>query len=145
MYDYSYSTVWPIVQSFIVILVFLLIFMIMVMWRIFEKTGNSGWKCLVPVYSSVVEFRFLGIPMWVLFFVILAGLLSLTGNILSEFGNINANWYTYLSYLINLPISIVVSKKMAERFGKSKGFAVGLFFLPIIFYPILAYGDAKYK
>lgn len=33
---------------------------------------------------------------------------------------------------------------IAERFGKSAGFGIGLAFLPFIFYPMLAFGDANY-
>ena len=33
---------------------------------------------------------------------------------------------------------------VATNFGKGAGFAVGLFFLGIIFYPILGFGDAVY-
>jgi hypothetical protein len=34
---------------------------------------------------------------------------------------------------------------IAEKFGKGGGFAVGLIFLPFIFYPILGFGSATYK
>ena len=33
---------------------------------------------------------------------------------------------------------------LANNFGKGGGYAVGLLFLPIIFYPMLAFGDAQY-
>ena len=35
--------------------------------------------------------------------------------------------------------------KFAERFGKSQGFAIGMFLLPFVFYPILAWGSAKWE
>lgn len=34
---------------------------------------------------------------------------------------------------------------LAERFGKGAGFGIGLAFLGIIFFPILAFGDARYQ
>jgi hypothetical protein len=33
---------------------------------------------------------------------------------------------------------------VANNFGKGAGFGIGLAFLPMIFYPILAFGDATY-
>ena len=40
--------------------------------------------------------------------------------------------------------AIITMVKLAKAFGKSGGFAVGLIFLSIIFYCILAFGDAQY-
>jgi hypothetical protein len=34
---------------------------------------------------------------------------------------------------------------LAAKFGKGVGFAIGLIFLPFIFYPILGFGDAQYS
>jgi len=33
---------------------------------------------------------------------------------------------------------------LSKSFGKDVGFTIGLILLPVIFYPILAFGDAKY-
>jgi hypothetical protein len=33
---------------------------------------------------------------------------------------------------------------MVKNFGKSEGFTVGVIFLPYVFFPVLAFGDAKY-
>ena len=40
--------------------------------------------------------------------------------------------------------SIWTYNMLSKSFGKSEGFTVGLVFLSIIFFPILAFGDAKY-
>lgn len=42
-------------------------------------------------------------------------------------------------------MNIIVSIRIANAFGKGAGFAVGLIFLPFIFFPILAFGDAEYQ
>jgi hypothetical protein len=34
--------------------------------------------------------------------------------------------------------------ELSKSFGKGAGFTVGMLFLPIIFYPILAFGSAQY-
>ena len=47
---------------------------------------------------------------------------------------------------IILPIvpAIVIPLELAKRFGKSTGFGVGLLLLPIIFVPMLGFGDAEF-
>ena len=45
---------------------------------------------------------------------------------------------------VNIVISIIINIELAKKFGQSAGFAVGLILLPIIFYPILGFGGAKY-
>ena len=56
-------------------------------------------------------------------------------------------WWIILFFIpfINAIASILVNLALAEKFGKGAGFAVGLIFLPFIFYPILAFGNATYK
>jgi len=41
-------------------------------------------------------------------------------------------------------IGVIININLAQVFGKSTGFGIGLIFLPIIFIPILAFGNAKY-
>jgi len=47
--------------------------------------------------------------------------------------------------IVNIVIAFIVYIELAKKFGKSGGFGVGLIFLGIIFFPILAFGDAEYK
>jgi hypothetical protein len=39
-------------------------------------------------------------------------------------------------------LAIMVTVELARRFGKGGGFAVGLIFLPFIFYPVLGFEDS---
>jgi Family of unknown function (DUF5684) len=47
--------------------------------------------------------------------------------------------------LVNIVFQAIVSIGIAENFGRSALFGIGLLFLPFIFYPILGLGDATYK
>jgi hypothetical protein len=47
--------------------------------------------------------------------------------------------------ILSLVVWILVSLGLAKKFGKWTGFGIGLILLPFIFYPILAWGNAKYK
>jgi hypothetical protein len=46
---------------------------------------------------------------------------------------------------VNIIIGIMMPFGIASRFGKGFGFGLGLLFLGFIFYPILAFGSARYN
>jgi hypothetical protein len=89
------------------------------MWMVFAKAGKPGWACLVPIYNIIVLLEIAGKPIWwiVLFFIPVANLIA----------------------------TILVALGIAQKFGKGAGFGIGLAFLPMIFYPILAFSDAQYQ
>jgi len=88
-------------------------------WKTFVKAGRPGWESIVPFYNTyimVVEIAKMEVLWFILLFVPIA-------NIVAVFK---------------------VMFAVAEKFGKSVGFGVGMAFLPFIFFPILGFGDAKY-
>jgi Family of unknown function (DUF5684) len=88
------------------------------MWKVFEKAGNPGWTSLIPVYNMILLVRMAGKPdIWILYMFI---------------------------PLANLVFGILVMMDVAKKFGQSAAFGVGMIFLPMIFYPILGFGDARY-
>ena len=101
------------------LIVFLIIIlMIASMWKIFEKAGQEGWKAIIPFYNVWVLAEIVGKPGWF-------GLLMI------------------IPY-VGVIISFYIYYLLAKSFGKDVLFALGLVFLPFIFFPILAFGDAKY-
>lgn len=94
------------------------IFMVVSMWKMYEKAGQPGWAALVPIYNVYVLFRIAGEK----------GIMMLL---------------LFIPFL-NIYIMIKVYIGIAKAFGKDGIFAVGLIFLSFIFVPILAFGDAKY-
>jgi Family of unknown function (DUF5684) len=46
--------------------------------------------------------------------------------------------------IANIIVSFLVATGIAQRFGKGTGFAVGMVFLPFVFYPLLAFGDSTF-
>lgn len=87
-------------------------------WKIFTKAKLPGWGTLVPIYNVYLWFKLVGHPIWI--------------------------WW--LLFLHVAPIVIIfVNFEIAKKFGKGTRFALGLLFLPIVFYPILAWGDAQYQ
>ena len=55
-------------------------------------------------------------------------------------------WWVFLFFipLINLIAYAIITNGMARVFNRSSEFSVGLFFLPFIFFPILAFGENEY-
>lgn len=100
------------------------IFYVIVMWKIYEKAGQPGWAAIIPFYNYYVLIVYiLGMPsFW--FWLLLV---------------------PCVNYVILIILAFMVPFKLAEKFGKSAGFAVGLLLLGIVFYPILAFGDAQYQ
>jgi hypothetical protein len=87
-------------------------------WKIFTKAGQPGWASIVPIYNVIVMLKIAGKPLW---------------------------WILLLFIpIVNLVILILTYVAISKNFGKGGGFAAGLVLLPIIFLPILAFGDAKF-
>ena len=89
------------------------------MWKTFQKAGRPGWAAIIPFYNMFV---------------------------LTEIAQLSVVWFILLFIPIgNIIAAIMISIKIAENFGKSGGFGIGLWLLPVIFYPMLGFGDAKYQ
>ena len=95
------------------------VFLIAALWIVFTKAGHPGWAAIVPIYNAIILLKIAGKPVW---WIIL-----------------------FLIPFVNFVIAILVSLAIAKNFGKSTGFGIGLVFLGFIFYPMLAWGDAKYS
>lgn len=94
------------------------IVMVMAAWKIFTKAGQPGWKCLIPIYNTVILLRIVGRPAW---------------------------WLALLFIpFVNFVIIIMLLLDLAKSFGKTTGFGVGLICLSPIFYPILGFGESRY-
>jgi len=102
-----------------VLIIAIIILQIAAWWKMFEKAGQPGWAAIIPIYNMYVLCKVAGKPGW---WVILL-----------------------LIPLVNIIAIFLVSLGVARNFGKGALFAVGLFFLGFIFYPILGFGSAQYQ
>jgi hypothetical protein len=91
-------------------------------WKAFEKAGEPGWAGLIPIYEFIVQCKIADKPLWwvALFFIPCVG------------------------GIIGLVLVFIVSIEIANRFGRSGGFGVGLALLAPIFWPILGFGSSEY-
>lgn len=104
---------------FAVFALVLTIVMIASMWKIFDKAGKPGWAAIIPIYNLIVLLEIVEKPIWwiVLFFI----------------------------PFVNAIAFILLDIELAKKFGKDALFGIGLLLLPIVFFPILAFGSARYK
>jgi hypothetical protein len=107
-----------IVATFGVLFLAYLVFIIACNWKIFTKARQPGWAVLIPIYNIIVMLRIIGRPWWWLLLMFIP--------------------------IVNIVILIMVTYEMAKAFGKGVGFTILMLLLPIIAYPILAFGNAKY-
>lgn len=142
-FAYSASDAGGIMAMGMGMLIFMLaiiVFMIIALWKIYTKAGKPGWACIVPVYNYIVLLQIAGKPIWWIVWFILPVVGALITTVSPAIGGI--------LYLILVIIAIVFSIMMyhglSKSFGKGAGFTVGLILLGIIFFPILAFGKAKY-
>ncbi|WP_232541015.1 DUF5684 domain-containing protein [Spirosoma endbachense] len=93
--------------------------LITALWKTFEKAGEPGWASIVPIYNTLTLLRIVDKPWWWVFLLIIP--------------------------FVNIVVLIWVLNLLGKRFGKSEAFTIGLLFLPFIFYPKLAWGDATFR
>lgn len=126
MYDYGTSSIMETMTGGVLLVYLaLMLFMIIAYWRLFNKAGEPGWAILIPIYNVLIMLKIAGKPWWWIFFPLLS-IIPLVG------------------WIAVLVISIFVMHGISVNFGKDSGFTVGLVLLPIVFIPILAFGDAQY-
>ncbi len=103
------------------LLIFYLVFVVFIIasiWKVFQKAGQPGWACLIPIYNLYVMLKIAGKPGWwlLLFFI----------------------------PLVNIVFLIWTYNMISKSFGKEEGFTVGLVLLSFVFWPILGFGSATY-
>lgn len=129
------------------------------LWYIFVKMGEPGWKGLVPFYNIWIMVKRLKKPMrwfWIIIGSVLVLILALSvvstllmaalslgvspaGTVMTLSGIL-----TGVSSIVMLVYSILLTHALSKSFGHGAGFTVGLLLLPVIFMPILAFGDSAF-
>jgi hypothetical protein len=87
-------------------------------WRIYTKAGRHGWAVLIPIYNVLVLLRIVGRHWWWLLLLLIP--------------------------FVDIIVWIILINDVSKAFGKGVGFTLGLLFLPLIFFPILGFGSARY-
>lgn len=110
--------IMAVIGAYIVFVLIVTAILIVSQWIIYTKAGKPGWACLIPIYNIIVLLEIIGKPWWWLILMLIP--------------------------FVNFIIAIWMTNLLSKSFGKGAGFTLGLLFLPVIFYPILAFSSAKY-
>lgn len=105
--------------TFMLLMLALCVLIIAAQWIIFQKAGQAGWKCLVPFYNAYILMQIAGKPGWWMFLLFIP--------------------------LVGVAIMLFAMLSLAKKFGRSELFGVGLLLLPMIFFPLLAFGGSDYE
>ena len=108
-------------MSILISIIYLAVIVLMVasQWKVYQKAGQPGWACLVPFYNIIILLQIIEKPIWWLLMMFIP--------------------------FVNIYFAVVISIELAKKFNKETGFGIGLVFLPFVFYPMLAFGDATYN
>lgn len=103
---------------FLLIIFALAILVLAGLWKMFTKAGKPGWAAIIPIYNMIVLIEIAGKPLWWIILMFIP--------------------------VVSIVMSIIVLAAVAKNFGRGIGTTLGLIFLPVIFYPILGFGSARY-
>jgi len=115
----AFGTIMSMLIGALIVVLIMIVIIYAAYWSIMKKAGKEGWDGIIPIHNEICLLEICGIPkyMWLL-------------NLIPYFGS--------LAFIIILGIYV------AKSFGKTGGYAVGLILLPVVFYPMLAWGSARY-
>ncbi|MFB6283998.1 MAG: DUF5684 domain-containing protein [Halobacteria archaeon] len=87
-------------------------------WKVFNKAGHHGWAWILPFLNVYI---------------------------MCDIGDRN-KLLTFIAFIpiVNIFVMFYINWGLTENFGHGIGYALGLTFLPFIFFPILGFGDAEY-
>jgi hypothetical protein len=88
------------------------------LWALFEKAGWPGWASIVPIYNVYVLLKIAGMSGW---------------------------WLLgFLVPILDIVVMVMMLWKISKAFGHGWGYFLGLFFISIVFFPMLGFGKSEY-
>lgn len=110
-------------------------------WKVYTKAGVEGWKSLIPVYSTWIDF---GIS-WNAGICPVYYVCTLTGSFLLSVGERYLTLTAACLLFVGCILSSVKEYKLAKAFGHDLGFALGLIVLQPLFIVILGFNRSRYR
>lgn len=137
------------------------VLMIVASWMIFVKANEPGWAAIIPFYNQYVMFKIAGkkklfwaylvvtIVLIVLELVMIFSLIIfvIEAATQSRYEDVGASWIVFVLSLVGMmgcAIAVFIFRifqciGLANAFHLSGGYAVGLIFIPVVFYCIIAF------
>lgn len=103
-------------------------------WKAFKKAGKGGWEAIIPIYNQVVLCQISGVNPWWVLYVFLG---SIVLQIIPFIGQLAAS-------ALSIYFFVILYVSTARSFGKSDGYAAGLYFLAPIFWLLVGGKNTQY-
>jgi hypothetical protein len=110
---------WSVVAEHPRLFLSLAVLLVFSVGRVFSRAGKPAWAALVPIYNIIVLCELSGQPRWLAAAYFVPGL--------------------------NVIATTLVNVKLSRRFNKSPLFGLGLTVFPMVFWPVLGFGSARYR
>jgi hypothetical protein len=104
--------------AFVLVWLAVVVLILVSLWKIFEKAGKPGWAGIVPIYNIIVLLEIVGRPLWWIVLMLVP--------------------------CVSIVVGIILCIDLAKSFGKDVAYGIGLALLGFVFFPMLAFGDARY-
>ncbi len=114
---------------------------IIALWKAFTRAWEGGWKAIIPVYNTYIQFKLADMKNWFWYMILIAFIFGVVAACLPDYKELITN----ISYVVGGIIGAVASFKFARKYGWWV-FASILF---VLFYPIcilvLGFGNYPYE
>lgn len=117
-YETSLGLKWIYLIIFGVIGIIIIAISLISLAKIFKKANRSTLSAFIPFYNLIILLEITNSPRWYFFLFLIPG--------------------------VNVAFYVIIMFSLANSFRKNKNFALGLIFLPFIFYPILGFSNSEY-
>jgi hypothetical protein len=112
---------------------------------VFRKAGKPGWIGFIPIWNLALLLELGGKRWW--WILLYVGVVPFVGSgilFLAVLFGLGLAPSLVLASSPAIVLQILLGLGLAQNFGKSQEFGFGLGILPIVFLPMLAFGDAAY-
>lgn len=111
------------------------------LWKAFTKAGEAGWKAIIPIYHTYIEYKIADMKNWFWYGLLIAVIFWIIAAFIPD----QQQLLTDIACAIVWIIYIIVTFKFARKFG----WGVFTSILFVLFYPIciliLGFGNSKYQ
>ena len=121
--------------------IILRILRIIALWKAFERAGEPGWKALVPIYCSYIQYKLSGMKNWFWYGLLIAVIAWIVAACIPDQQELITNIGSAITWIIYIV--------MLFKFARKYGWGVFTSVLFVLFYPIciliLGFGNYKYE
>ena len=123
-------------------LIIFFFFLIIGLYKIFEKADEKGWKSLIPIYNIYMIYKIF----WKTKYFVLLLIISFVC-ILSTYFIYSQELFELLVFILTLIFlyhQIILSIRISRSFKKNIFWSLGIIFFPYLFIIILGFNKSKY-